>query len=972
MTTRPIFKFPTMKRISLTMAAALALLTRGVAAPAEIFENFGQIFDPPQVDARAFANYGTIDIFTSLPYDFQNTLNFTNYGVMIGTVGFQFDTAASLGDRQRARSFYNAPGATVAALDGGITTFFLIPEDGSAPIQIGTRPIPAYLLVNAETIQNYGLLSVGNIGLLKLQGLNVDLAHSGLEVQPIIGDPFSTPTNFVPDVGIYDLYWGATNDVVTANPNIAGGNTGITAVSAPPHQVFRGSLTQPQFGFTGLSAFNPQVSVYSEVLTETNLLIQIVAVGLTDPNITAAVRFADSPIATNAFKTALVELSMLDTNIITGDEEFIRLYIKDELASFTNNIISTNLSTLAPLDTARPSAYEVQRFPFLQWTQGFDPTGVIFPDPFPTSADGTLTPAIFNALSTNNVITNSYAAYQMQIDSQGVRPPQVPLLEATDLPGRVEVTANTLNLEGARIRGSGLVTITGTNLLSTTGAIIDSENVSLNFTRPTQRLQISDLVRERAQRLNGIVSAWSGVWTNVVRDIGYTNIIPSTDPDNPDAGETNIFPIEVAFHMMVVNAGPLASSLLVSTHDLRLTGPEIVFNDTARVVRSLILDTEHFTLGGGLTVAGRLQNFFSTNAPKLKFFTNTGRLTVPSVTDFGRNRATRYETVVNRGVINSGGLLVRSALFQNSGAITTSADGLTVEADLAVLQDGLAEIATDVRITAKDLKIANYTNINLIGGVDLNVTGGLTDTGDPESNFWETRRGFRLGAQPTAGDLLGTVIHTYGPRFRQVDHTWAGEDRGQSAAGFENNLALGKLVLDGDRGTRLRFRGLRAGQALYVTFLELEGSILTAFEAGQLNQVLSIDPSLVIYFADSSVPPEDLNGLLADADAPDGRLRWVPEFGAVHGGNGSGAIQNFNFIASPASAASPSGTVKLSLSWQAAAGRTYVIETTTDLAGGKWDLLQTVQNSGGSARTLSAEQTVTRGETQRYFRIRQR
>src|SRR6185436_16441286 len=72
--------------------------------PAPLFENFGIIDTSqpsPQIDALAFANYGTFTVttspsltdfpytqvgipqaFTIIPYDFQNTLNFTNTGSM--------------------------------------------------------------------------------------------------------------------------------------------------------------------------------------------------------------------------------------------------------------------------------------------------------------------------------------------------------------------------------------------------------------------------------------------------------------------------------------------------------------------------------------------------------------------------------------------------------------------------------------------------------------------------------------------------------------------------------------------------------------------------------------------------------------------------------------------------------------------------------------------------------------------------
>src|SRR5436190_2845617 len=98
-----------MKRLSLSrgIGLAVATFTVAVAQPMPIYENFGIISGPPQIDALAFANYGTFNVGTILPFDFQNTLNFTNTGTMTGGAGFQFDTASSTGPRRMAASFVN-------------------------------------------------------------------------------------------------------------------------------------------------------------------------------------------------------------------------------------------------------------------------------------------------------------------------------------------------------------------------------------------------------------------------------------------------------------------------------------------------------------------------------------------------------------------------------------------------------------------------------------------------------------------------------------------------------------------------------------------------------------------------------------------------------------------------------------------------------------------------------------------------
>ena len=73
----------------------MASLTFAVAQPIPLYENFGVISAPPQIDALAFANYGSFSVFTLLPFDFQDTLNFTNTGTMSAVPGFLFDTAST-------------------------------------------------------------------------------------------------------------------------------------------------------------------------------------------------------------------------------------------------------------------------------------------------------------------------------------------------------------------------------------------------------------------------------------------------------------------------------------------------------------------------------------------------------------------------------------------------------------------------------------------------------------------------------------------------------------------------------------------------------------------------------------------------------------------------------------------------------------------------------------------------------------
>ncbi|HSH16071.1 MAG TPA: hypothetical protein VLD18_08570, partial [Verrucomicrobiae bacterium] len=125
-------------------------------------------------------------------------------------------------------------------------------------------------------------------------------------------------------------------------------------------------------------------------------------------------------------------------------------------------------------------------------------------------------------------------------------------------------------------------------------------------------------------------------------------------------------------------------------------------------------------------------------------------------------------------------------------------------------------------------------------------------------------------------------------RFREIHHTWAGVDRGASTDGFNNNAALGRLVLSGERLPLFVFDTLDGNNALYVDYLQLDGA------ATNVLMSLDIKPGMKIYFANANLPVGDLDGLFADDEAPAGRLRYVPRGSAssttvvVNGGQAGG------------------------------------------------------------------------------------
>ncbi|HMJ92447.1 MAG TPA: fibronectin type III domain-containing protein, partial [Candidatus Acidoferrum sp.] len=139
----------------------------------------------------------------------------------------------------------------------------------------------------------------------------------------------------------------------------------------------------------------------------------------------------------------------------------------------------------------------------------------------------------------------------------------------------------------------------------------------------------------------------------------------------------------------------------------------------------------------------------------------------------------------------------------------------------------------------------------------------------PTTNDWFVTAGMRVPTEPAVmGDLMGSRIYSAAGAIVSSTLVWPGEDRGVSPDGYFQNLALGRLVLDGVGGNLFRFSSATASNAIYVDYLELLN------DATNYNFALGVDPDFTIYFANSSPPPEKLDNLVNN----NARLRWVSTF----------------------------------------------------------------------------------------------
>jgi hypothetical protein len=142
-----------------------------------------------------------------------------------------------------------------------------------------------------------------------------------------------------------------------------------------------------------------------------------------------------------------------------------------------------------------------------------------------------------------------------------------------------------------------------------------------------------------------------------------------------------------------------------------------------------------------------------------------------------------------------------------------------------------------------------------------------------------------LPTNANRGDLLGTTIINYAPAGKNVINTWAGKDFGVSTAGFTNNEAVGRLVLDSlataasaPPHTLFTFKGTGVSNAIYADDLEFDDYATNRDGGGNVSS-LSFNPNLVIYYARAVISGVDVSQKLDGKN--NGHLRWVPTYTGI-------------------------------------------------------------------------------------------
>ena len=854
-----------MKLAVISALVALGLCSSAFAQPMPYYENDGVVQSPPQpapqIDAVNFINNNTFIVtstnlaLNSQLWDTSDTVHFTNNGVMIGSPGFQFDTAPSYnGYRTRAGSIVN--NGTISV--GGATNLIGGFNTASGIFVITGLP---KLIGNATNIINPGVMNLGFEALCSLSGDNLDMSRGTIAMQQTGVDVYNG--SFFFNGGMFSGYWG-----LGYNTNINPARYNLTTATTPSHLVTNRYYTVfNQF----LGGAATQLAYLDDILaTPSNRIVRAVFLNNTNQALTPKVYFPEPPDALSPDGDIVVEWSSTFTDG-AGNVTTNYLYLFDAFGFNFGENFPANEFGLVIHDLAGPNpAYIPYNYlgPFfftfgtglLNFNGGFLPTTA------PLFQAGSDTPPglIPDGTFPNINVTNQYAAYEGLFLPSSAVPADIANGNVTNLPGRIMLTADKyMNLSHAHISSLNYLSLKATNhFAGAEQAKISAPYCDINLRSTNGLLTITNLLTPTLAHPEGFIDCYSARFTNVDVVSGITN----------------------SYHVLFVDSvlAPEAPSRIQNL-TLRSTNyfgqpDSIVISDVLNILsNSFTLDTLSLTLAtnapGSPTAAGAINLLssaivFSTATPRLQYLTNYGFIQTLNAVFFGGSRSAPYysstfnepyQAFVNAGGVTNFGSLIWAKYFQNSGTFLSQNGGISLQACQFALMTNGAFLAPGnggaIDIEAANLFISNHV-LQCSGPLTLAITNSLDDgsllanSADAitNKNFWSAR-GFNLLAAPLAGSLLGTTVINTDPTYADVPNTWAAADLGATPAGFSGNSAVGHLILSGlDPDSHFTFSGTSGNNALYVDELDLRGSIATNIDAFKNYIGVQINPGMKIYY----------------------------------------------------------------------------------------------------------------------------
>ncbi len=492
----------------------------------------------------------------------------------------------------------------------------------------------------------------------------------------------------------------------------------------------------------------------------------------------------------------------------------------------------------------------------------------------------TLDPTIFQG--TNSPVNATNAGYAATITASYYNPdPTISGSTYTNVPGRIQITASGpnsyLDLTRAAIDGESYLLVNVTNhFVGCTNAVIVSPVSDFYLGTTNGYLTISNLTTPYVPRMAGGIQVWSGRWTNATPSgiLTYYNV---TMIDSQLEGQA---PSQI--------------------QNLSVHSDNLLIGDSLNIFGSLLLDVLNLTITTNAAYAptpyGALNLtsgniVWSPSLPRLQCLTNFGEISSLNSIYFAGARTPPwfsgtfdepYLSFVNHGLIVSVGNSTWANYYEASETNNAGIGPISVQAGFAIITNGIF-LATNagIALTCGSLLISNQV-LEAGQGITLAATNYLDDgslyggaDAVTNKNIWQTGYGINLLQLPAYSSLLATTITNTGYGGTLVPNLWAAQDLGPVAAGFSNNAALGRLILDGGGTSAFEFTPATGANALYVDYLEFR-DYMTNFDSNGNLANLQIAPGMKIYYAQLIVNgislAEKLNGKNG------GGLNWVAAY----------------------------------------------------------------------------------------------
>jgi len=839
--------------------------------------------------------------------------------------------------------------------------------------------------------------------------------------QPSVGLP--DETYFVPETDVRDIWWrygystfdpltfaveqvddlGLTNLVVDTGSFYI--YTQLTTGTTPDD-------TDPPFA--NLILRNPAVFLWTNLVSPTNKQFEVVFVDNPDTNVVVDVSWANGPSRDFPAKTAFIRFTSVQPDLINqGQSTSVTQFVVTD--TFGSSPLPQLLINALTLDSQAPTNI----FAFRAYPDRFNPSRPIGP----ITPNQTFSPLIFNTWfddvftngmeMTNVLTTNLYATYSGELarfPSQNINnitfipitditsgtifdliaPTPVPGASITNLAGRVSIDAKQLDLRKAQIQGQGTVSIRADNLKNSRGAVIDAPILNYDLGSTNGVLEIKDLAKSSVSRFGGTFAVYSTTFTNsfdyVTNAPGTTNETGQVEP-----GEEVTTNYVAIYHVTVVrNLLDTAQQTLLN--DLILRSKTVTIQDEMLVDGEFRTTAEDLSLQGNLALTG-ITNLTSRNLPNVRNFSNSGTLTVPSLISIGTSPGEPVDIFDNSGVILSTASNFRAREFRLTGSILAEGGNLVINADDFIGNGGTLAAAGDVVLNALNADLSGIAGF-VGGSMFLNVSGAISDGGLDLPGVISVPYGINLPVKPATGDLRGTTLTLEAPAFTEATSFWAANDLGPTRAGYTNNVALGALSLGVEVGGVVVIAPVGEKNAIYVETLDLSDEILVDLE----NSLILVE-GMTLYYTTTSlnVDPASLDGFVT---AGGGTLRWVqdgssPTVIMVEVASGDGRVlrvpralrfstaldSDADGIAN-ADDASPFDLVVVSqvslveganpafeVQWNAAAGQTYEVQATQNLASGSWVPVKVVTNSSTSTQRVIVRDPVDPATPVKAYRV---